>query len=52
MILMNLMVLELISFDEATAWVDEGNAVYIAHLDFSKVFDKVLHHLLKQIGEM
>ncbi|XP_067329304.1 DNA-3-methyladenine glycosylase-like isoform X1 [Anolis sagrei] len=33
-------------FDRATSWVDAGNAVDVAYLDFSKAFDKVPHDLL------
>uniref|UniRef100_A0A803SSL5 Reverse transcriptase domain-containing protein n=1 Tax=Anolis carolinensis TaxID=28377 RepID=A0A803SSL5_ANOCA len=33
-------------FDRVTSWVDTGNAVDVAYLDFSKAFDKVPHNLL------
>uniref|UniRef100_A0A670IJS6 Reverse transcriptase domain-containing protein n=1 Tax=Podarcis muralis TaxID=64176 RepID=A0A670IJS6_PODMU len=33
-------------FDRITSLVDEGNAVDVAYLDFSKAFDKVLHDIL------
>uniref|UniRef100_A0A803TM50 Reverse transcriptase domain-containing protein n=1 Tax=Anolis carolinensis TaxID=28377 RepID=A0A803TM50_ANOCA len=33
-------------FDRVTSWVDTGNAVDVAYLDFSKAFDKVPHDLL------
>uniref|UniRef100_A0A803TBS9 Reverse transcriptase domain-containing protein n=1 Tax=Anolis carolinensis TaxID=28377 RepID=A0A803TBS9_ANOCA len=33
-------------FDRVTSWVDTGNAVDVAYLDFSKAFDKVPHGLL------
>uniref|UniRef100_A0A803T918 Reverse transcriptase domain-containing protein n=1 Tax=Anolis carolinensis TaxID=28377 RepID=A0A803T918_ANOCA len=33
-------------FDRVTSWVDSGNAVDVAYLDFSKAFDKVPHDLL------
>lgn len=33
-------------FDRVTSLVDEGNAVDVAYLDFSKAFDKVPHDLL------
>ncbi|XP_073537645.1 uncharacterized protein [Phyllobates terribilis] len=37
----------LISFyDRITDWVDQGNAVDIVYLDFSKAFDKVSHTIL------
>uniref|UniRef100_A0A8D0CDV4 Reverse transcriptase domain-containing protein n=1 Tax=Salvator merianae TaxID=96440 RepID=A0A8D0CDV4_SALMN len=37
----------LISFyDKITEWVDQGNAVDIVYLDFSKAFDKVSHTIL------
>ena len=37
----------LISFyDKVTRWVDEGKAVDVVYLDFSKVFDTVSHSIL------
>uniref|UniRef100_A0A803TCK4 Reverse transcriptase domain-containing protein n=1 Tax=Anolis carolinensis TaxID=28377 RepID=A0A803TCK4_ANOCA len=33
-------------FDRVTSWVDTGNAMDVAYLDFSKAFDKVPHDLL------
>uniref|UniRef100_A0A803SKS9 Reverse transcriptase domain-containing protein n=1 Tax=Anolis carolinensis TaxID=28377 RepID=A0A803SKS9_ANOCA len=33
-------------FDRVTSWVDTGNAVDVAYLDFCKAFDKVPHDLL------
>lgn len=37
----------LVSFyDQVTCWVDEGKAIYIVFLDFSKTFDTVSHNIL------
>ena len=33
-------------YDGMTGWVDEGRAVDIVYLDFSKAFDKVSHNIL------
>ncbi|GAB0175641.1 mitochondrial enolase superfamily member 1 [Grus japonensis] len=35
---------DLIAFDDG--WVDEGRAVDVVHLDFSKAFDTVSHNIL------
>jgi len=32
--------------DVMTSWVDEGRAVNIVYLDFSKIFDAVSHNIL------
>ncbi|GAB0203543.1 mitochondrial enolase superfamily member 1 [Grus japonensis] len=37
----------LIAFDDGmTSWVDEGRAVDIVYLDFSKAFDTICHRIL------
>jgi len=33
-------------YDDMTGWVDEGRAVDVVYLDFSKVFDMVSHNIL------
>lgn len=33
-------------YDRITKWVDQGNAVDVVYLDFSKAFDKVSHSIL------
>ncbi|GAB0208584.1 mitochondrial enolase superfamily member 1 [Grus japonensis] len=33
-------------YDDMTGWVDEGRAVDVVYLDFSKAFDKVSHNIL------
>ena len=33
-------------YDEMTGWVDEGRAVYVAYLNFSKAFDTVSYNIL------
>jgi len=33
-------------YDDMTGWVDEGRAVDVVYLDFSKVFDTVSHNIL------
>jgi len=33
-------------FDQVTCLVDEGNAVYVVYLDFSKASDTVSHSIL------
>jgi len=36
----------LIFYDQVTHLVDEGKAVDVVHLDFSKAFDTILHSFL------
>lgn len=39
----------LVSFyDVITGWVDEGRAVYVVYVDFSKAFDSVSHGILNE----
>ncbi|GAB0202828.1 mitochondrial enolase superfamily member 1 [Grus japonensis] len=38
-------------YDDMTGWVDEGRAVGVVYLDFSKVFDTISHNvLIKKLG--
>lgn len=37
-------------YDETTTWMDEGRAVDIVYLDFSKAFNTVPHNIL--IGKL
>ncbi|GAB0183596.1 mitochondrial enolase superfamily member 1 [Grus japonensis] len=36
----------IVFYDGMTGWVDEGRAVDVVHLDFSKTFDTVSHNIL------
>jgi len=36
----------IVFYDGMTGWVDEGRAVCVVHLDFSKVLDTVSHNIL------
>jgi len=40
----------LIFYDQVTHLVDEGKAVDVVHLDFSKAFDAVSHSILPDLG--
>jgi len=33
-------------YDQMTGWLDEGRAVDVVYLDFSKAFDTVSHNML------
>ena len=33
-------------YDDMTGWIDEGRAVDVVYLDFSKTFDTVSHNIL------
>ena len=33
-------------YNDMTGWVDEGRAVDVVYLDFSKAFDTVSHNIL------